>query len=155
MSNYDFLNAPPSPIRISLRSEGTSWLQVATGVRTISACHKELWCVLEHASPSLFGLIPAALQQAAAGAAAAATGGILASGPSATARGILAKRSGITPDSPAGIGWDVAIGVKESEISIPPASVVERIHLSGWLERHFHQGQGGSSLSTFVYTTTT
>ncbi len=109
--------------------EGSSWQQAATGVRSASATaggrtgrEGELWAVLESAvSQTLVGGIVTVLQTvggvaldvagAAAGAAAGTTGGDPEES-GGVARGVLARRSGITPDTPLGTGWDIAIGVR-------------------------------------------
>ena len=67
---------------------------MANDVKCISAANNELWAVLDSVSPAtLVGGIVTALQGG---------GG---------AKGILARRGGITPDNPLGTGWDISAGV--------------------------------------------
>ncbi len=106
--------------------EGSAWTQVATGVRAISASASgargqgELWAVLESATAaiSVSGIVTAlqvvggvALDVASGVGGGGGGGGVDDSGGGGVARGVLARRSGITPDCPLGTGWDIAIGV--------------------------------------------
>ena len=67
--------------------EGTSWLSVCGGVRSLSLGHgtPDLWAVLEEVE------------------------GV---------SGVLARRSGVTPASPAGQDWDVCIGGGWKQVTI-------------------------------------
>ena len=95
--------------------EGTSWLFVTGDVRAISAgsTHGELWAVLESATPAnlVDGLVTALVGStgASGGAATGRTDGV---------RGVLARRSGVTPSNPTGTGWDIAIGGGWKDVSI-------------------------------------
>ena len=81
--------------------EGTSWQQVASDVVAISSGGGELWAVLESATATtLVSGIVSAIQGGVTGA--TAMGG---------AKGVLARRSGMTPNNPSGTGWDVSVGV--------------------------------------------
>lgn len=78
--------------------EGTSWQAVGQAtdvVKTISAGGSGLWAVMDSvSSTSIVDGLVTALQ-----------GG-------SGFRGVLARRSGITPGNRAGTGWDIAIGVR-------------------------------------------
>ena len=70
-------------------------------VRSISAgASGELWAVLESATPATL----------VDGIMTALAGVNVGSGDSA--KGVIARRSGVTPSNPLGTGWDVAIGVR-------------------------------------------
>jgi hypothetical protein len=85
--------------------EGTVWEQVATDVKSISASETgELWAVLDRVTPDsvVTGLVDALVGT-----------GSPASSTMADARGVLVRRSGITPGHPTGTGWDIALGVSD------------------------------------------
>lgn len=79
--------------------EGTNWLHVANDIKSISASNNELWAVLESASSSTVvgGLVTALVG--------VNTSAVM------SLKGVLARRSGVTPNNPMGTGWDIAAGV--------------------------------------------
>ena len=91
----------------SVFPEGTSWLLVASSgqVRSISAHANELWAVLDSVSPG--SAVVSGLVTALAGGGGGSGGTVVGN-----ARGVLVRRSGVTPNEPKGTGWDIAIGVR-------------------------------------------
>ena len=91
----------------SVFPEGTSWLQVASSgqVRSISAHANELWAVLDSVSPG--SAVVSGLVTVLAGGSSSGGGAIVGN-----ARGVLVRRSGVTPNDAKGMGWDIAIGVR-------------------------------------------
>ena len=86
--------------------------QVSPDVKAISASESgELWAVLDRVVPD--SVIPAALVDVLVGPGSGIPGAPGAAGlqPAANARGVLARRSGVTPEQVAGTGWDIALGV--------------------------------------------
>ena len=86
--------------------------QVSPDVKAISASESgELWAVLDRVVPD--SVIPAALVDVLVGPGGSIPGAPSAAGlqPAANARGVLARRSGVTPEQVAGTGWDIALGV--------------------------------------------
>ena len=108
--------------------EGVSWVQVPCvpaspnafsggEVRDISASGDELWAILDRVSLSPLGSSPAANALVSAmGSSAYLLGGVAsvainAAGYGTPVNGVVVRRSGITPGSPMGTGWEVVIGV--------------------------------------------
>ena len=85
--------------------------QVSPDVKAISASESgELWAVLDRVVPD--SVIPAALVDVLVGPGSGVPGAPGAGlQPAANARGVLARRSGVTPEQVAGTGWDIALGV--------------------------------------------
>ena len=84
--------------------------QVSADVKAISASESgELWAVLDRVVPD--SVIPAALVDVLVGPGSIPGAPSAGLQPAANARGVLARRSGVTPEQVAGTGWDIALGV--------------------------------------------
>ena len=88
-------------------------MQVSPDVKAISASESgELWAVLDRVVPDsvIPGLVDVLVGPGSIPG--TATSGLsLAS----NARGVLARRSGVTPELVTGTGWDIALGVSQTK----------------------------------------
>ena len=94
-----------------MKSSMTILFQVSQDVKAISASESgELWAVLDRVVPDsvIPGLVDV-LVGPGSNPGAPNSGLQLAS----NARGVLARRSGVTPEQVAGTGWDIALGVSQ------------------------------------------
>ena len=94
-----------------MKSSMAIMFQVSPDVKAISASESgELWAVLDRVVPDsvIPGLVDV-LVGPGSNPGAPNSGLQLA----ANARGVLARRSGVTPEQVAGTGWDIALGVSQ------------------------------------------
>ncbi len=127
--------------------EGAAWHQVATDVKSISASESgELWAVLDRVAPDsvVVGLVGALV----GGAAAAAGADQAVAGMASDARGVLVRRSGMTPGRVMGTGWDIALGVSHINLTSLIIYMLTRVGITGRLEARVRAGQKEEPIGT-------